>query len=61
MRVHQGNKKQSQKNILLVSLWNNTSCKTVLQKTLHVSLSDKMELKVQKIPDENSNKMVEAT
>lgn len=61
MRVHQGNKKQSQKNILLVSLWNGTCCKTVLQKILHVMLSDKIEFKLRKILDENSNKMGEAT
>lgn len=49
----------SQKNALLVSLWNNTCCRTVLLKILHVCLADKMEFNRQKIPDENS-KMVEA-
>lgn len=42
-----------------MSLWYNTCCKTILQETLQVSLSDKMEFKLQKILDENS-KMMEA-
>lgn len=49
------------RTLCFVSPQNNACCKTVLQKTLHVCLSDKMEFRLQKILDENSNKTMEAT